>query len=61
KSVVTRSKMPEVKEKEFELFFNDKDNVNMSSYEVNEETNLPVLYLKDQKSTLWEKFSAIYP
>ena len=61
KPVITRSKMLDVKEKQFELFFNDKDNVNMSSYKVDVKTQLPVLYLKDQKSTLWEKFSAIYP
>src|SRR3954462_1487773 len=53
--------MPEVKEKEFELFFADKANVNMSSYKVDAKTQLPVLYLKDQKSALWEKFSATYP
>jgi hypothetical protein len=61
KPLITRSKMPEVKEKEFELFFADKTNVNMSSYKVDAKTQLPVLYLKDQKSALWEKFSATYP
>ena len=53
--------MLEVKEKQFELFFTDKANVNMSSYKVDAKTQLPVLYLKDQKNALWEKFSAIYP
>jgi hypothetical protein len=53
--------MSEIKEKEFELFFTDKVNVNMSSYKVNAKTQLPILYLKDQKSALWEKFSATYP
>ena len=61
KPLITRSKMPEVKEKEFELFFADKANVNMSSYKVDAKTQLSVLYLKDQKSALWEKFSATYP
>jgi len=60
KPVITRSKMSEVKEKEFQLFFADKANVNMSSYKVNAKTHLSVLYLKDQKSALWEKFSATY-
>ena len=53
--------MSEVKEKQFELFFADKANVNMSSYKVDAKTQLPVLYLKDQKNTLWEKFAAVYP
>ncbi|CAG8469160.1 8310_t:CDS:1 [Scutellospora calospora] len=52
--------MSVIKEKEFELFFNDKDNVNMSSYKVDHQTNLPVLYLKDQKNAFWKKFSATY-
>lgn len=53
--------MSEVKEKEFQLFFADKANVNMSSYKMDVKTQLLVLYLKDQKSVLWEKFSATYP
>ena len=61
KPVIIRLKMPEVKEKEFQLFFTDKANVNMSSYKIDAKTELPVLYLKDQKSALWEKFSATYP
>ena len=61
KPVIIRSKMPEVKEKEFQLFFADKANVNMSSYKVDAKTQLPVLYLKNQKNILWEKFSATYP
>ncbi|RHZ81289.1 hypothetical protein Glove_122g140 [Diversispora epigaea] len=60
KPVIVRSKMPEIKEKEFQLFFADKANVNMSSYKIDAKTQLPVLYLKDQKSALWEKFSTIY-
>ncbi|GES77637.1 hypothetical protein GLOIN_2v1880126 [Rhizophagus clarus] len=61
KPIIVCSKMSEVKEKEFQLFFADKTNVNMSSYKIDAKTQLPVLYLKDQKSTLWEKFSATYP
>ncbi|RHZ80262.1 hypothetical protein Glove_138g48 [Diversispora epigaea] len=60
KSVIVCLKMSEVKEKEFQLFFIDKANVNISSYKVDTKTQLPVLYLKDQKSILWEKFSATY-
>ena len=40
------------KEKQFEAFFADKANVNMSSYKVDPRTNMPILYLKDQKSEL---------
>ncbi|CAG8666216.1 4495_t:CDS:2 [Cetraspora pellucida] len=50
KPTITRSKMSEVKEKEFKLFFNDKENVNMSSYKVDTNTNLPILYLKDLRT-----------
>src|SRR3954452_23194691 len=61
KLVITCLKMSEVKEKEFQLFFADKANVNMSSYKVDAKTQLLMLYLKDQKSALWEIFSATYP
>ncbi|PKY32386.1 hypothetical protein RhiirB3_394002, partial [Rhizophagus irregularis] len=61
KPIIVRKRMAEVKEREFELFFADKANVNMSSYHIDKKTQLPVLYLKDQKSALWERFSAIYP
>ena len=53
--------MNKIKEREFELFFADKANVNMSSYHIDKKTQLPVFYLKDQKNALWEKFSATYP
>ncbi|RHZ54770.1 hypothetical protein Glove_423g82 [Diversispora epigaea] len=33
----------------------------MSSYRVDSKTNLPLLYLKNNKQSLWEKFEAIYP
>ncbi|RHZ71090.1 hypothetical protein Glove_262g77 [Diversispora epigaea] len=53
--------MSEIKEKEFELFFQDKSNVSMSSYRVDSKTNLPILYLQDQKKALWSKFEENYP
>src|SRR5690242_12138062 len=43
------------------MFFSDKSIVNMSSYKVDSASNQPVLYLKDTKKELWEKFSTIYP
>jgi hypothetical protein len=33
----------------------------MSSYKVDSKTNLPLLYLKDNKKALWDKFEATYP
>jgi hypothetical protein len=33
----------------------------MSSYRVDPKTNLPLLYLKDNKEALWQKFEATYP
>ncbi|RHZ84344.1 hypothetical protein Glove_83g48 [Diversispora epigaea] len=44
--------MSEVKVKEFELFFTDKVNVNMSFYKVDAKLNYHIF---------WEKFSATYP
>jgi len=32
----------------------------MSSYRVDPKTNLPLLYLKDNKEALWQKFEATY-
>ncbi|RHZ54938.1 hypothetical protein Glove_421g38 [Diversispora epigaea] len=52
KSIVTRSRISKVKDREFEAFFADKDNVSMSSYKVHSKTNLPILYLKDNKEAL---------
>ncbi|GES74920.1 hypothetical protein GLOIN_2v1535567 [Rhizophagus clarus] len=61
KPVVTQSCISEIKDREFESFFSDKENVTMSSYHVDLKTNLPLLYLKDSKETLWQKFEAAYP
>ncbi|MDW3630572.1 MAG: hypothetical protein QOK71_03965 [Nitrososphaeraceae archaeon] len=55
-----RAKMSTEKERQFEMFFADKENVTMSSYKVDAKTNMPILYLKDQKETLWEKFKLKY-
>ncbi|RIB05719.1 hypothetical protein C2G38_2218909 [Gigaspora rosea] len=61
KPKITRSQISEVKDREFETFFVDKDNVSMSSYKVHSKTNLPILYLKDNKEALWKKYEATYP
>lgn len=59
--IVKRKYLSEIKEREFDAFFSDKNNVTMSSYHVDPKTNLPLLYLRDNKKTLWEKFHSIYP
>lgn len=46
---------------QFDIFFSDKANVTMSSYKIDPKTELPLLYLQDQKSELWKRFSEIYP
>ena len=61
KPVITRSKLNDEQLKQFDLFFSDKENVNMSSYKTEAKTGLPVLYLQDSKSSLWEKFHEKYP
>ncbi|RHZ79175.1 hypothetical protein Glove_151g136 [Diversispora epigaea] len=61
KPILKRNYISEIKNKEFEDFFSDKNNVSMSSYKVDSKTNLPLLYLKDNKQSLWEKFETIYP
>jgi hypothetical protein len=33
----------------------------MSSYEIDKKSQLPILYLQDQKEALWTKFDATYP
>ena len=46
---------------QFDSFFSDKNNVNMSSYKTDNKSGLPVLYLQDNKKSLWEKFTELYP
>jgi len=57
----TTKLMAEFKERQFEIFFSDKDNVTMSSYKTDPKTNLPVLYLRDNKTSLWKKFQQTFP
>jgi hypothetical protein len=61
KPAITRNRISEIKNQEFENFFLDKDNVTMSSYKIDSKTNLPILYLNDDKEGLWKKFEATYP
>ncbi|CAG8607173.1 3163_t:CDS:10, partial [Diversispora eburnea] len=60
KPVFHRTRFSEEAKNQFEIFFSDKSIVNMSSYKVDPQTKLPVLYLKDSKTALLEKFSETY-
>ncbi|RHZ53218.1 hypothetical protein Glove_444g25 [Diversispora epigaea] len=61
KPIIYRTRFSEEAKNQFEKFFSDKSIVNMSSYKVDPKTKLPMLYLKDNKTALWEKFLEIYP
>ncbi|RHZ76132.1 hypothetical protein Glove_203g37 [Diversispora epigaea] len=61
KPIITCLRVSKIQDQQFEAFFFDKNNVSISSYIVDKKTSLPLLYLKDNKQTLWERFEAIYP
>jgi hypothetical protein len=61
KPVFTRNKLNQEQLDQFQLFFNDKENVSMSSFKTETKTGLPVLYLQDSKKSLWKKFHEKYP
>ena len=61
KPVFTRNKLNQEQLDQFQLFFNDKENVSMSSFKTETKTGLPVLYLQDSKKSLWENFHEKYP
>ncbi|KAF0356581.1 hypothetical protein F8M41_014743 [Gigaspora margarita] len=45
---------------QFEIFFTNKENVNMSSYRSDSTLGLPILYLQDHKTALWNRFHEQY-
>ncbi|GBC43995.2 hypothetical protein GLOIN_2v1884984 [Rhizophagus irregularis DAOM 181602=DAOM 197198] len=61
KPIRTVAKLSQEKLEQFSIFFEDKANVIMSSYKSDAKTQLPVLYLKNTKKALWEKFQETYP
>ncbi len=61
KPIIQRVKLKEEMLSQFELFFADKKNVNMSSFKTDNKSGLPVLYLQDHKQALWKKFCEQYP
>ncbi|CAG8755335.1 15571_t:CDS:2, partial [Acaulospora morrowiae] len=60
KPVIKRSRISNIQDAQFLAFFDDKNNVSMSSYAVDKKTGLPLLYLKDNKEALWNKFKEKY-
>ena len=42
-------------------FLLDKNNTTPSSYKVNSETGLPVMYLNNNKESLWKRFFELHP
>ncbi|GBC35518.2 hypothetical protein GLOIN_2v1880126 [Rhizophagus irregularis DAOM 181602=DAOM 197198] len=61
KPVTHRMRLSQEKLDQFDSFFSDKNNVNMSSYKTDNESGLPILYLQNNKKSLWEKFTELYP
>ncbi|RIB22475.1 hypothetical protein C2G38_2173859 [Gigaspora rosea] len=53
KTTITRVRISEESEKQFENFFSDKNIVNLSSYKV-DKYGLPLKYIKDQKETFYK-------
>ncbi|RHZ85698.1 hypothetical protein Glove_62g34 [Diversispora epigaea] len=43
------------------LYGPDRANISQSSYKIDPKSNLPICYLRDQKSELWKKFEETYP
>ncbi|CAB4416348.1 unnamed protein product [Rhizophagus irregularis] len=61
KPIIHRQRFtPEMLE-QIDLFLNDKEFVNMSSYKTDAKTGKPIKYLQDTKKALWERFSEEYP
>ncbi|CAB4475601.1 unnamed protein product [Rhizophagus irregularis] len=46
---------------QFDLFFQNKAHIIMSSYKTNAKIGQPVIYLKNTKNVLWEKFKETFP
>ena len=61
KPIITRVRVTEEMERQFQNFFADKNIVNLSSYKVDVKTGEPLKYIKDKKETLWQKFFELYP
>ena len=56
KPKISRERITPEVQAQFDLFFSDKAKVSISSYKVDSKTNLPILYLQDDKQALWKNF-----
>ncbi|CAG8612965.1 28554_t:CDS:2, partial [Racocetra persica] len=56
----TASRLTNIQKEQFLSFFQDRDNVIMSSYYTDSKES-PILYLRNQKSEIWKKFYKTYP
>ncbi|CAG8715718.1 7725_t:CDS:1, partial [Racocetra persica] len=54
------SRLTNIQEKQFLSFFQDRDNIVISSY-YTDSKELLILYLHNQKSEIWKKFYETYP
>jgi hypothetical protein len=61
KPTITRVKLSKESLDQFMTFLLDKNNTTPSSYKVNSETGLPVMYLNNNKESLWKRFFELHP
>jgi hypothetical protein len=61
KPAITKVKLSKESLDQFMTFLLDKNNTTPSSYKVNEASGLPVMYLKNNKESLWQRFFELYP
>ena len=54
------SRRTNIQEEQFLSFFQNRNNVVMSSYHTDSKGS-PILYLRDQKNEMWRKFYETYP
>lgn len=54
-------KITDQQQEQFDTFFQDKAHVIMSSYKTDAKTGQSVMYLRNTKIALWEKFKHTYP
>jgi hypothetical protein len=61
KPTITRVKLSKESLDQFMTFLLDKNNTTPSSYKVDGKSGLPVMYLNNNKESLWQRFFELYP
>ena len=61
KPTITRVRLSKESLDQFTAFLLDKNITTPSSYKVDATTGLPIMYLKDNKESLWHQFVELYP